>query len=213
MIPHFHFQKITLPTYWTINHKGKRRGRKMEFIAVIQVRDSLVAQTVKTLPAMKEMRFSPWVRKIPGRRKWQPTPLFLPGESLGWRSLAGFSPWDRQESDMTEWLRIRISDSRIRDCDGDLARSATVSSKTYWDLDFVGSIYWWIGYGERRVESWIISRFFFTSAWMMELGIPKHLDQREGGWKHPLGVVSSSVLLHLLDFSPTWPSLHSKLMT
>ena len=72
MIPHFHFQKITLPTYWTINHKGKRRGRKMEFIAVIQVRDSLVAQTVKTLPAMKEMRFSPWVRKIPGEGHGHP---------------------------------------------------------------------------------------------------------------------------------------------
>ena len=36
--------------------------------------------------------FDPWVRKIPWRRKWQPTPVFLPGESHGRRSLAGYSP-------------------------------------------------------------------------------------------------------------------------
>ena len=36
------------------------------------------------------------------RRKWQPTPVFLPGESHGWRSLVGCSPWGRTESDTTE---------------------------------------------------------------------------------------------------------------
>ena len=36
--------------------------------------------------------FDPWVRKIPWRRKWQPTPVFLPGESHGWRRLVGYSP-------------------------------------------------------------------------------------------------------------------------
>ena len=36
------------------------------------------------------------------RRKWQPTPVFLPGESLGRRSLVGCSPWGRTESDTTE---------------------------------------------------------------------------------------------------------------
>ena len=35
----------------------------------------------------------PWVDKSPWRRKWQPTPVFLPGKSLGQRSLAGYSPW------------------------------------------------------------------------------------------------------------------------
>ena len=40
--------------------------------------------------------FSPWVGKIPWRRKWQPTPVFLPGESHGQRNLAGYSPWDSQ---------------------------------------------------------------------------------------------------------------------
>ena len=41
-------------------------------------------------------RFHFWVGKIPWRRKWQPTPVFLPGESHGQRSLAGYSPWGRK---------------------------------------------------------------------------------------------------------------------
>ena len=40
----------------------------------------------------RKLRFDPWVRKIPWRRKWQPTPVFLPGESHGKRSLVGYSP-------------------------------------------------------------------------------------------------------------------------
>ena len=42
---------------------------------------SLVTQTVKNLPAVRETGFDPWVRKIPWRRAWQTTPVFLPGES------------------------------------------------------------------------------------------------------------------------------------
>ena len=37
--------------------------------------------------------FDPWVGRIPWRRKWQPTPVFLPGKSHGQKSLAGYSPW------------------------------------------------------------------------------------------------------------------------
>ena len=54
---------------------------------------SLVAQSIKNLPAMNETRFDSWVRKIPWRRKWQPTQIFLPGESHEQRSLVGYSPW------------------------------------------------------------------------------------------------------------------------
>ena len=49
-----------------------------------------------------------WVRKIPRRRKWQPTPVFLPGESHGQRSLVGYSPRGRKESDMTEQLHFHF---------------------------------------------------------------------------------------------------------
>ena len=44
----------------------------------------------------------PWIGKIPWRREWQPTLVFLPGKSHSWRSLAGYSPWGHQESDTTE---------------------------------------------------------------------------------------------------------------
>ena len=53
--------------------------------------------------------FDPWVGKIPWRRKWLLTPVFLPGESHGQRSLTGYSPWGREESDTTEWLTLSLS--------------------------------------------------------------------------------------------------------
>ena len=46
--------------------------------------------------------FDPWVGKIPWRRKWQPTPVFLPGESQGWGSVVGYHLQGRTESDTTE---------------------------------------------------------------------------------------------------------------
>ena len=52
--------------------------------------------------------FDPWVRKIPWRRKWQPTPVLLPGKSHGQRSLVGYSPWGRKESDTTEQLYLTL---------------------------------------------------------------------------------------------------------
>ena len=48
--------------------------------------------------------FNPWVGKIPWRRKWQPTPVFLPGEFHGQRSLVGYSPWGHKELDTTQQL-------------------------------------------------------------------------------------------------------------
>ena len=47
-------------------------------------------------------RFNPWVGKIPWRKAWQPTPVFLPGGSHGQRSLAGYSTQSHEESDTTE---------------------------------------------------------------------------------------------------------------
>ena len=65
-------------------------------------RFSLMAQMVKNLPAMQEN----WVQSLgledPWRRKWQPIPVFLPGESQGRRSHQGCYLWGRTESDTTE---------------------------------------------------------------------------------------------------------------
>ena len=60
---------------------------------------SMVAQWLKRLPAMQEI----CVRSV----GWQPTPVFLPGESHGERSLVGYSPWDHKELDTTERLHFQ----------------------------------------------------------------------------------------------------------
>ena len=61
--------------------------------------------------------FDPWVRKIPWSRKWQPTPVFLPGKFCGQRSLTGYSPWSHrvrhdwvtEHTPNTNLLFLRIS--------------------------------------------------------------------------------------------------------
>ena len=79
----------------------------------------------------KRCRFNSWIRKIPWRRKQQPTPVFLPGKSHGQRSLAGYSPWGSKELDKTEhhrccynlcpWGHWRVLDQQHRDAvDGGL---------------------------------------------------------------------------------------------
>ena len=50
-------------------------------------------------------RFDPPVRKIPWRRYWQPTPVFLPGKFHEKRNLVVYSPWGRKETDMAEQLK------------------------------------------------------------------------------------------------------------
>ena len=49
--------------------------------------------------------FDLWIGKIPWRREWQPTPVFLPGKSHRQRNPAGYSPWGCKELDMTEHAR------------------------------------------------------------------------------------------------------------
>ena len=72
--------------------------------------NSLPLQSVQNFPGSvngkepacqcRRHRFDPWIRKIPWRRKWQSTPVFLPGESHGQRGLVG--PWGLKELDTTE---------------------------------------------------------------------------------------------------------------
>ena len=54
----------------------------------------------------RRYRFDLWVGKIPWMRKWQPIPVFLPGESHGQRSLVGYSPWGCKEWGTTERLSM-----------------------------------------------------------------------------------------------------------
>ena len=65
---------------------------------------SQVALMVKNMPAMR----GAWVRNIPWRRAWQPTPIFLPGEFHGQRAWQA-SPWSHKESDMTKRPKFSLS--------------------------------------------------------------------------------------------------------
>ena len=90
--------------------RDKERGKKKEKGSFQReggtVTASQVAHVVKNLLAnaglsLRRYRFDPQVEKIPWRRKWQPIAVFLPGESHGQRSLAGYSPWGRKEANTT----------------------------------------------------------------------------------------------------------------
>ena len=59
---------------------------------------------VKNLSECGRPGFSPWIGKIPWRKKWVPTPVFLPGEFHGQRSLTGNSLWGPKELDAIQWL-------------------------------------------------------------------------------------------------------------
>ena len=66
-----------------------------------------MAHMIKSLPAMQETGFDPWVRKISWRRKWHPAPVFLPGESQGQKSRASPSPWGHKQSDTAKQLTFK----------------------------------------------------------------------------------------------------------
>ena len=70
-----------------------------------------MAQIVKNLPAMRP-GFDGWVGKIPGRREWQPTPVFWPGASYGQRSLVGYCLWGHKESDTTDGQTLSLSSEK-----------------------------------------------------------------------------------------------------
>ena len=74
----------------------------------------------------KRYQFNPWIGKIPWKRIWLPTAVFLPGESHGQRSLVGYSPWGLKESDTTEvsehaHMRERTALAKYHHCKSYLA--------------------------------------------------------------------------------------------
>ena len=64
----------------------------LELPEKVNMNDQALAITPYRHSMKKESKFDPWMRKIPWRRKWQPSPVFLPGKSHGQRSLEGHSP-------------------------------------------------------------------------------------------------------------------------
>ena len=61
----------------------------------------------------KRHGFDPWARKIPWRREWQPTPVFLLGKFHGQRSLEAYSPWGSEKSDTTEHIHTHKGSSVV----------------------------------------------------------------------------------------------------
>ena len=86
-----------------------------------------------TSPALEG--FNLWVGKSPWRRKWQPTPVFLPGESCGQRILVGYSPWGHKEWtrlgdntaleawSLSHWITREIPNSSVSRCKTESQRS------------------------------------------------------------------------------------------
>ena len=82
--------------------KDTKKTRKNSFKAIRGFPGASGKEPTCQCRRHKRYGFDPWVGKIPWRRKWQPTAVFLPGESHGQRSLVGYNPWGCKESDMTE---------------------------------------------------------------------------------------------------------------
>ena len=80
-------------TPWTAAHQAplSMGFSRQEFWCGVPLPSLITDKESSCLP--RRHRFNPWVGQIPWRRKWQPTLVFLPGESHGQRSLAGYSPW------------------------------------------------------------------------------------------------------------------------
>ena len=79
------------------------------------------------------------------RRRWHPTPVLLPGESHGQRSLVGFSPWGRKESDMTERLHFHFSLSCIGEGNGNPLQCFCLENPRN------GGAWWVLSMGSHRV--------------------------------------------------------------
>ena len=90
---------------------------------------------------MRETGFDPWVGKIPWRRKWQSTPVLLPGKSHGQRSLVGYSPWGCKESDTAERLHSLM---------------ATLAEPPKWEGLYVRGRQGW---NQKEIYSFLVERY------------------------------------------------------
>ena len=97
---------ICFQLFWCTSRSGINRSHG-KFVIRTYFGDFLgvVVQCMRIRLQCRRPGVNPRVRKVPWRRSWQPTPVFLPGEFHGQRSLAGYSPWSRIV-DMTEQLTL-----------------------------------------------------------------------------------------------------------
>ena len=107
-----------------------------------------------------------WVGKIPWRREWQPTPVFLPGESHGQGSLVGYSPGGCKESDTTERLThwVRGHPAGVSVSTGHVLGAGTSSSTLFLPMVMADSHQWWHSAYEKGVgmQSCVVWLFLTT---------------------------------------------------
>ena len=102
-----------------------------------------------------------------GRRQWQPTPILLPGESCGWRSLVGCSPWGCNESDMTERLHFHFSLSCTGEGSGNPLQCSCLENPR-------GCRAWWDAvYGVSQSQRWL-KQLSSSSSMSIELVMPSN---------------------------------------
>ena len=89
------------------------------------------SQVALSQPSRRHKRhgFDLWVEKIPWRKAWQPTAVFVPAKSHGQKSLAGYSPWGHKESDMTELAPPVLISSSIKS-----RQPCLPNENVYWKL-------------------------------------------------------------------------------
>ena len=101
-VPCLFLTVASCPVYRFLRGQVKWTGIPISLRIFHSLLSSLVAQSVKSLPGMRETWVQSLAQEDPLGRKWQPTPVFLPGEFHGQSCLVDNSPWGHKELDTTE---------------------------------------------------------------------------------------------------------------
>ena len=101
--------------------------------------------------------------EFPRRRQWHPTPVLLPGKSHGWRRLVGCSPWDHEESDMTERLHFHFSLSCIGEGNGNPLQCSCLENPR------VRGAWWAAVYGVTQSRTWLKQPSSSSSSWVFQI--------------------------------------------
>ena len=117
------------------------------------------------------------------RRKWQPTPVLLPGKSHGRRSLVGCSPWGRKELDTTGWLHFHFSLSCIGEGNGNPLQCSCLENPRD------GGAWWAAVYGVAQSWTWLkqLSSSSMCVCWSLScLWLCDPMDCSPAGYVHEI---------------------------
>ena len=122
------FKFLNTFLYWNILHIGQQfRGRH-----IVLIKDILIHSSHDFKNSI--------IQKSVWRRKWQPTPVLLPGKYHGQKSLVGYDPWGCKELDTTEWLHFLSFQKSVRLYFSKLHRCIFISLRTISRLRVLSSI-------------------------------------------------------------------------